>query len=95
MTTTMSIRELTRNGSRLEEYDYIDIEDKKRKEYKGVFISSRYADEVKRFLEKKIDEEKQRKIDSIMKYAGSMNGDSSNMSSQEIKASKIKKYYNE
>ena len=53
MTTTMSIRELTRNGNMFKEYDYIDIEDKKSNEYKGVFISSKYADEVKKILEKK------------------------------------------
>jgi hypothetical protein len=41
MTTTMSIRELTRNGSMFGEYDYIDIEDRKSHEYKGVFIRKR------------------------------------------------------
>ena len=40
MTTTMSIRELTRNGSMFAEYDYIDIEDRKSHEYKGVFVSA-------------------------------------------------------
>lgn len=30
MTTTMSIRDLSRSGSILSEYDYIDIEDKKK-----------------------------------------------------------------
>ena len=71
MTTTMSIRELTRNGSMFSEYDYIDIEDRKSHEYKGVFISARYADEVKAFLEKKLAKEKQKKLDAIMQFAGS------------------------
>jgi len=70
MTTTMSIRELTRNGKHFGEYDYIDIEDRKSHEYKGVFISAKYADEVKRFLKKKIAKEKQEKLDRMMKYAG-------------------------
>jgi len=70
MTTTMSIRELTRSGKRFGEYDYIDIEDRKSHEYKGVFISAKYADEVKRFLEKKIAKEKEEKLERIMKYAG-------------------------
>ena len=71
MTITMSIRELTRNGSMFSEYDYIDIEDRKSHEYKGVFISARYADEVKAFLEKKLAKEKQKKLDAIMQFAGS------------------------
>jgi len=70
MTTTMSIRELTRNGSMFGEYDYIDIEDRKSHEYKGVFISAQYADDVKKFLEKKMAKEKQEKLDRIMKFAG-------------------------
>ena len=72
MTTTMSIRELTRNGSMFSEYDYIDIEDRKSHEYKGVFISAQYADEVKAFLEKKLAKEKQKKLDAIMQFAGSV-----------------------
>lgn len=70
MTTTMSIRELTRNGSMFGEYDYIDIEDRKSHEYKGVFISAQYADEVKKFLEKKLAKEKQKKLDKFMQFAG-------------------------
>ena len=70
MTTTMSIRELTRNGAMIGGYDYIDIEDRKSHEYKGVFVSRRFADEVKTFLEQKLNREKQAKLDRIMKYAG-------------------------
>jgi len=66
----MSIRELIRNGSMFGKYDYIDIEDRKSHEYKGVFISSKYADDVKKFLEKKMAKEKQEKLDRIMKFAG-------------------------
>jgi hypothetical protein len=72
MTTTMSIRELTRSGSKIADYDYIDIEDRKSHEYKGVLISAKYADEVKRFLEKKLAKEKQERIDEIMQYVGTV-----------------------
>ena len=72
MTTTMSIRELTRSGSKIADYDYIDIEDRKSHEYKGVLISAKYADEVKRFLEKKLAKEKQARIDEIMQFAGTV-----------------------
>ena len=88
MTTTMSIRELTRNGSMFGQYDYINIEDKKSNEYKGVFISSKYADMVKDFLEKEIKKQKKEKLDEIMQFAGLMNGESDNLSMQELKAMK-------
>jgi hypothetical protein len=68
----MSIRELTRSGSKIADYDYIDIEDRKSHEYKGVLISAKYADEVKRFLEKKLAKEKQERIDEIMQYVGTV-----------------------
>ena len=88
MTTTMSIRELTRNGSMFGEYDYINIEDKKSNEYKGVFISSKYADMVKEFLEKEIIKQKKKKLNDIMQFAGMMDGETNNLSIQELKSQK-------
>ncbi len=86
----MSIRELTRSGSKIADYDYIDIEDRKSHEYKGVLISAKYADDVKAFLEKKIAKEKQKKLDEIMQFAGILSGATENMSVQEIKAKKMR-----
>ena len=91
MTTTMSIRELTRNGSMFGQYDYINIEDKKSHEYKGVFISSKYAELVKEFLKNEIAKQKQKKLDSIMQFAGMMDGDTENLSIQELKSRKKEK----
>jgi len=71
MTKRMSIRDLTRSGSSLLEYDYIDIEDKKAHEYKGVFVPSRYADEVKAFIEKKIKKAQEESLAKLMEFAGS------------------------
>ena len=88
MTTTMSIRELTRNGSMFGQYDYINIEDKKSNDYKGVFISSKYADMVKEFLEKEIAKQKKQKLDEIMQFAGMMEGETKNLSMQELKVRK-------
>jgi len=88
MTTTMRIRELTRNGNMFANYDYINIEDKKSNEYKGVFISSKYADMVKAFLEKEIAKQKKKKLDDIMQFAGIMDGDTNNLSIQELKSHK-------
>ena len=45
-------------------------EDKKSHEYKGVFISAQYSDEVKKFLEKKLATKKQKKLDKFMQFAG-------------------------
>ena len=86
MTTTMSIRELTRNGRMFGQYDYINIEDKKSNEYKGVFISSKYADMVKDFLKKEIEKQQKKELDEIMQFAGIMDGESKNLSMQELKA---------
>jgi len=86
MTTTMSIRELTRNGSMFGQYDYINIEDKKSNEYKGVFISSKYASLVKDFLKKEIAKQEKKELDNIMQFAGIMNGETNNLSIQELKA---------
>ena len=97
MTTTMSIRELTRNGAMIGGYDYIDIEDRKSHEYKGVFVSSRFADEVKTFLEQKLNREKQAKLDRIMKYAGkgSISKRFDGLTSSEIREKKAREQHGE
>jgi len=66
MTKRVGIREVTRNFSILDEYDYVEIEDKKTHEHKGMFISSKYAEEFKKFL----DEKKQKKLNRLKKFAG-------------------------
>lgn len=45
---------MTRNGAVISGYDYIDVEDCKSHEYKGVFVSAEHAEDVKRYLEEKI-----------------------------------------
>jgi len=47
---TISIRDLSRNRDIFTQYDYIDIEDKKTKKYKGLLVSSQYAQIVKEKL---------------------------------------------
>lgn len=84
----MSVRDLTRSGSKLYEYDYIDIEDKKAHEYKGVFIPRQYADEVKKFLDEKLLQERTEKLNAIMKFSGMMNGETDGKTIQELKAQK-------
>ena len=69
---TVGIRELSRNSNILDGYDYVDVEDKKTHEYKGLFISPKYADEFKKYLDKKISKEKQTQLDEIMQFMGSM-----------------------
>ena len=72
MTTTVGIRELVRNSNILDNYDYVDVEDKRTHKYKGLFVSPKYADEFKAFLKEKISKQKQEKLNRIMKYAGTM-----------------------
>ena len=70
MTAKVGIRDIIRNFSMLDDYDFVEIEDKKTHKRKGMFVSEKYVDEVKEMLDKKISREKQRKIDEIMKFAG-------------------------
>ncbi len=95
MTMTVGMRELARNSKILDQYDYVDVEDKKTHEYKGLFISPKYAEEFKKLLEKKIANEKQQELDELMQFVGMCHGDTKNMTSKEIKASKRAKYYHE
>jgi len=89
MTTTIGVRDISRNINMLQNYDYLDIEDKKTKEYKGLLISAKYADEIKEFLKKKLQKERQKELDEIMKFAGIASGDTQNMTIQEIKTKRI------
>jgi len=66
----VGMRELARNSNILDGYDYVEVEDKKTHEYKGLFISPKYADEFKAFLEEKIAKDMQEKLDRIEEFAG-------------------------
>lgn len=91
MTTTLSIRELTRNGAILGDYDYVDIEDRKSHLYKGVFVPERHAKLVKDYLDSKILQEKQQKLANLMRFAGAATGSIGDTSIQSIKAEKGKR----
>jgi hypothetical protein len=84
MTKVLSIREFTRSGKSLLEYDYIDIEDKKNHSYRGVFVPKKYADQVKQLIDRKIQEEKDRKKAAMMQFAGIADGDTGGKSIQEL-----------
>jgi hypothetical protein len=88
ITTKMSIRDLTRKGNMLLEYDYIDIEDKKSNEYKGLFVPKQYAQDVKNFLQKKVKKERQKSLDKIMQFSGILDETTSGKSFQELKLEK-------
>ncbi|MBN2783110.1 MAG: hypothetical protein JXQ66_07720 [Campylobacterales bacterium] len=83
MTAVIGMRELVRNSKLLENYDYVEIEDKKTHEYKGLFISPKYAKEFKELLEKKISDEKQKDLDEIMQFAGSFDGEFTDLTTNE------------
>lgn len=89
---TIGIRELVRNSKIIENYDYIEIEDKKTHEKKGLLISPKYADEFKKLLDKKISQAKQAKVDRIMQFAGIADGEFTNLASKDIKKIKADKY---
>lgn len=87
MTTTLSIRDLARNTNILQHYDYVDVEDKKSHEYKGLFISPKYADEFRALLEKKIIDQRQSDWDEILQFVGTatMEEKYRNMTSLELR----------
>ncbi len=72
MTKKIGVRELARNVKILDEYDLIEIEDKKSKKRKGIFVSDKYADEIKRFIEAKERKKREDRLKKIMKFAGSI-----------------------
>ena len=72
MTMKVGMRELARNSNILDGYDYVEVEDKKTHEYKGLFISPKYAEEFKAFLKDKIDKKAQEQWDRIKPFLGSM-----------------------
>jgi hypothetical protein len=88
MTKSMSVRDLTRSGSSLFDYDYIDINDKKANEYKGVFVPRQYADDVKKFLDEKLEQERTSKLNAMMKFSGMLNGQTDGKTIQQLKAQK-------
>ena len=72
MTKVVGVRDIARNSNILDGYDYVEVKDKKTQDYKGLFISSKYAKEIKAYLENKIAKQKEEKLNRIMKYAGTM-----------------------
>lgn len=87
MTTIVGIRDLARNIDILQKHDYVDIEDKKTHEYKGLFLSPAYAKEFKEYLKNKSKKEKEDKLSRLKTYAGKGNIDTKydNLSSKELK----------
>ena len=72
MSIVVGVRDLVRNSNILDGHDYIEVKDKKTNKFKGLFVSAKYADEFKAFLEEKKKRKRKEKLNRIMKYAGSM-----------------------
>jgi len=89
MTTIVGIRDLVRNIDMLQKYDYVDIEDKKTHEYKGLFLSPSHAKEFKKYLEEKRKKEKEEKLSRLRAFAGkgSIDEKYDHLSSCELKES--------
>jgi len=74
MISKVGVREITRNFNILQDYDYVEVEDKKSNTTKGLFVSAKYANEVKEFLDTKLKAQKQKKIDELNSFAGMLSG---------------------
>ena len=73
-TIRVGIRDLIRNSNILKKYDYVEIEDRKTHQLRGVFLSREMAKEFKKYLEekkKKRIQEKLNALDNIVKFAKS------------------------
>ena len=70
MTAKIGVRELTRNFNILENYDYVEVEDKKTHTARGLFVSVDFAEEVKQYIDKKLKASKQLALDEMMELAG-------------------------
>jgi hypothetical protein len=92
MTKRLGIREITRNFSVLEEFDYVEVEDKKTHHIKGLFVSVEFLDAVKALINQKIEDKKKRELEAFSQYVGMVNGEFGDLTVQEIKASKKEKY---
>lgn len=90
----IGIRELTRNSNILSEHDYVDVEDKKTHEYKGVFVSAVHADMVKAVIDKHNLNKKKKALDNVMQFAGIADGDSGDKNAKEIRIIHGGKYSN-
>jgi len=88
----VGIRDLMRNTGLFENHDYVDVEDKRSHTYKGLFVSPKYAAELKAYLDRKIQKEKRRKLADIMQFAGAGDGSFADRSVQELTADKRKRY---
>lgn len=94
MSITIGMRDLVRDSNIISHYDYVNIEDKRNHQYKGLLVSATHAKKVKEFLDKSIAAEKQKKLDEIMQFAGSVTIDSkyNNLSSKELRRARAEKY---
>ncbi len=94
MSITIGMRDLVRDSNVLSHHDYVDIEDKRSHEYKGLLVSAAHAKKVKAFLDKSIKAEKQKKLDEIMSIAGTLTIDPkyNNMTSKELRRARAEKY---
>lgn len=90
MTTSMSMRDLTRSSKTILDYDYVDIEDKKQNIYKGVFVPNRYANQVKEFLEEIIKNENMQNFEKLKSFSSNFTGTTKNKNYKELKAEKWK-----
>jgi len=93
MTKRLGVREIVRNFTILENYEYVEIEDKKTNSLKGLFVCVEFLDDVKKFLDEKIAMQKQKKLDALMPFVGMVKGEFQEHGTQEIKAMKKEKHH--
>ena len=95
MTVKLGVRDIVRNFSILDEYDYVEIEDKKTHLLKGAFVSGELLENVRDYIEAQIKEKREKKLNRIMEFAGQVEMDDAynNKTVKEIKEMIVNEKY--
>jgi len=88
MIKRISVRELVRNSNILEQYDFVEVEDKKSNKIRGLFISAKLANEFKEFLINKKQKDIEKKLKLLNSIQPLPKGSLNKKTIQSIKANK-------
>jgi len=83
-TTKIEIQNLINNLNKIDEYDYIEIEDNNH--LKGILISEKLSKTFKKYLQ---ENETQKKLEALKKFSGTGTGLFENLSIQKIKSQNV------
>lgn len=84
---SLSVSEIQRNLQHLNDFDVLEVVDKKRNKVKGYFLDSRYKGLVEELLEKRQSNRK-----NLLGLIGCANGSDPSLTVKQIRDERLKKY---